>query len=214
MGVMAATPFCYSGMTSHQENTDGVYWIRAPEQYDCLMSARRMEIVDQLANVGPTSVRSLAAMIGVKPSSLYHHIKQLEDVGLIEQAGVRTVNRRIEKLYKTPGAAMRYGLSLEDPKAYEIFKKLGEVQSRQTARDFARGLQSGQVIGSGPQKNAWIYRLVGAPDAVTMAKINEHLEAIAELFWQSTGADNPLIVMSAIVAPVPRQNKTEAVDDV
>lgn len=196
-------------MTPQKDNTEDVYWIRDPEQYECLMSARRMEIVDQLANVGPTSVRSLAVMIGVKPSSLYHHIKQLEGVGLIDQAGTRTVNRRIEKLYKTPGAAMRYGLSLDDPRAYEIFKKLGEVQSRQTARDFARGLKSGQVIGSGPEKNAWIYRLVGAPDAATMAQINEHLEAIAKLFWQSTGKDNPLIVMSAIVAPVPRPNQSE-----
>lgn len=190
-------------MTKDAQNSDQVYWIREPEQFNCLMSARRMEIVDQLANVGPTSIRALATMIAAQPSSLYHHMKQLEDVGLIEEAGTRTVNRRIEKLYKTPGKAMRYGLSLDDPAAYEIYKKLGEVQSRQTARDFARGLKSDKVIAAGEHKNAWIFRLVGAPDPDTMAKINGHLEEIAKLFWSSAGADHPLIVMSAFVAPVP-----------
>jgi len=188
---------------------ENVYWIRGEAQFNCLMSARRMAIIGQLANAGPISIRELAKLIGAKPSALYHHIEQMVAVGLVEEAGSRTVNRRREQLYQTPGSVVRYGLKIGDPEALETFKRLSAVQCRQAERDFARGLESGEVVGEGPGKNAWIFRLVGSPDAAAMAKINSHIEAIADLFWQSAGEDNPLIVMSAVMAPVPQQSSED-----
>lgn len=186
-----------------------VYWIESDAQYECLMSSRRMDIVDLLANVGARSVSEMASLIGVKPSSLYHHVALLLQVGLIELAGTRSVHRRQEKLYKTPGTAMRYGLAFDNPKAIEVYTRLGEVQARQAVRDFRRGFDSGAIVGTGPAKNVWIFRLVGSPDPETMAKINHHIEEIAKLFWGSTGQGNPLIVMSAMMAPLPRVHVTD-----
>ena len=167
-----------------------------------MVSPRRMDIIDLLANVGEKSVREIGKLLGAKPSSLYHHIDLLLGVGLIELAGTRAVNRRQEKLFKTPGTALRYGLSLNNPKSFEIYGKIVSAQARQSARDFKRGLETDAVVGDGPAKNVWIFRLVGAPDAATMEKINHHIEEITKLFWSSTGQGNPLVVMSAIVAPV------------
>lgn len=182
--------------------TDDVYWIRRQEQFDCLKSARRMDIIDLLANVGEKSVREIAELLAAKPSSLYHHIDLLLGAELIETAGTRAVNRRQEKLYKAPGTTLRYGIAFNDPKALQIYGKIAEAQARQSARDFKRGLETGAVVAEGPTKNAWIFRLVGAPDAATMEKINYHIEELAKLFLASTGKDKPLVVMSAIVAPV------------
>ena len=188
---------------------ENVYWIRGKDQYECLMSSRRMAIVGQLANAGPTSIRELAKLIGAKPSALYHHIDQMLAVGLIEEAGTRVINRRQEKLYQTPGSVVRYGLTIGDPDARETYKRISAVQCRQAERDIARGLDSGEITSSGPKKNAWIFRLVGSPNSEQLAKINSHIEAIAELFWDSAGEDNPLIVMSAIMAPVSRTGKQD-----
>jgi len=191
------------------DETDGVYWITRRDQYDCLTSARRMDIIDVLANVGEKPVREIAELLGVKPSSLYHHIDLLLDVELIELAGTRAVNRRQEKLYKTFGANLKYGLALDDPASFEIYGKIASAQARQSARDLQRGLEAGGVVTRGPQKNIWIFRLVGAPDAETMEKINHHIEEIAKLFWGSAGEHNPLVVMSAIIAPVTAGNAPE-----
>ena len=190
-------------MDTLKPDNENVYWIQGKDQYDCLMSARRMAIVGQLANAGAVSIRELAKLIGAKPSALYHHIEQMLSVGLIEEAGTRVINRRQEKLYRTPGSVMRYGLTIGDPDARDTFKRLAAVQCRQAERDFARGLESDEVVGSLPGKNAWIFRLVGSPDAQALEKINGHIMAIADLMWQSAGQDNPLIVMSAVMAPVP-----------
>lgn len=190
-----------------REDDADTYWIKGEEQFECLMSARRLAIVGQLANAGPKSIREIAKLIGAKPSALYHHVEQLLAVGLVEEAGRRIVNRRQEALYQTPGAVMRYGLQLDDPAAADIYKRLAAVQCRQAERDFARGLGSGEIVGEGSAKNAWMFRLVGSPDEETLAKINEHIEAIAELIWSSTGQDNPLIVMSGVMAPMPKQTE-------
>lgn len=192
-----------------ESSDDNTYWITRREQYECLMSARRMDIIDLLANTGARSVREIAALIGVKPSSLYHHIDLLLDVDLIEIAGTRLVNRRQEKLYQAPGRTLRYGLSFDDPLAFSLYSRIGDVQARQSARDLRRGLETDEVVAHGPTKNTWVFRLVGAPDAATMEKINHHLGEIAKLFWSSAGQDNPLIVMSAIMAPVARAHDTE-----
>ena len=189
-----------------RENDKNTYYIQGLDQFECLMSARRLAIVGQLANAGPKSIRELAKLIGAKPSALYHHMDQLLAVGLVEEAGKRVVNRRQEVLYQTPGAVMRYGLQLDDPKALDIYKRLASVQCRQSERDFARALESGEIVGDGTAKNAWMYRLVGAPDAAALEKINSHIEAIAELIWSSAGQDNPLIVVSGLMAPVPRKD--------
>lgn len=187
-----------------KSSDDNTYWITRREQYECLMSARRMDIIDLLANTGPRSVREIAGLMGVKPSSLYHHIELLLDVDLIEISGTRLVNRRQEKLYQAPGRSLRYGLSFDDPLALSLYSRIGDFQARQSARDLRRGLQTDAVVAHGPTKNTWVFRLVGAPDDVTMEKINHHLQEIAKLFWSSAGQDNPLVVMSAIMAPVAR----------
>lgn len=182
------------------------YWISGDEQFECLMSARRLSIVGQLANSGPKSIREIAKLVGAKPSALYHHMELLLGVGLVEEAGKRVVSRRQEVLYQTPGSVMRYGLRMDDPAAIDIYKRLGGVQCRQAERDFVRGLESGEIMGAGPTKNAWLFRLVGAPDDETLEKINGHIEAIADLIWSSVGQDNPLVVISGVMTPVPNQN--------
>lgn len=191
----------------HQSDDENTYWIQGDAQFECLMSARRLAIVGQLANSGPKSIRELAKLVVAKPSALYHHMEQLLAVGLVEEAGKRVINRRQEILYRTPGSVMRYGLRMDDPAAIDIYKRLGAVQCRQSERDFVRGLESGEINGAGPTKNAWLFRLVGAPDDETLEKINGHIEAIAELIWSSAGQDNPLVVMSGVMAPVPRQDE-------
>jgi len=190
----------------YSRDTENTYWIQGDEQFECLMSSRRLSIVGQLANSGAKSIRELAKLVGAKPSALYHHVEQLLAVGLVEEGGKRVVNRRQEILYRTPGSVMRYGLRMDDPAAMDIYKRLVAAQCRQSERDFVRGLESGEIVGAGPLKNAWLFRLVGAPDNETLEKINGHIEAIAELIWSSAGQDNPLVVISGVMTPVPRQS--------
>ena len=89
-------------MTNDRSQT---YWIMTPDQLAAMASPRRQDIVDRLAATGPLSVKELAAQIGARPPALYHHIERLLEVGLIVEAGTRTVRRKRETALRDAGAA-------------------------------------------------------------------------------------------------------------
>lgn len=179
-----------------------VYYTREPRQLETLVSVRRGEIVDYLAGTGPATIKQVAAALGMRASALYHHFQLLEEVGLVIDAGTRMEHGKPARLYRTPGVQMRWGIGLLDPKHAKLWHKLNSAQARQSERDFKRGLKSADAVTEGPGKNLRTFRLVGRPDADALAEINEHLEAIAELIWNSADGDGTPIAVSCVVAPL------------
>lgn len=179
-----------------------VYYTREPRQLELLVSARRGEIVDYLAGTGQATIKQVADALGMRPSALYHHFQLLEEVGLVLDAGTRMEHGKPARLFKTPGVQMRWGIGLLDPKHAKLWHKLNSAQARQSERDFRRGLKSKEAVTEGPGKNLRTFRIVGRPDEAALAKINEHLEAIAELVWDSADGDGPPIAVSCVVAPL------------
>lgn len=176
------------------------YWVTDPRQLMFALSPRRQDIVDHLAAAGPLSVRELAGRIGAKPSALYHHIKALLDVGLLLEAGSRATGGRTEKLYRTPAPRMRLYRALQDPANHRLFVQIVAALSRQAARDFERGVASPRANTSGEGRNLGMCRMIGAPDAEALAKINGHLDAVMELMWGSA-AGPERISLSWVMAP-------------
>ncbi len=179
-----------------------VYYITRPEQRDLLASTRLQPIGDLLSIKGPMSVKEIAVALGQRPSALYHHINKAVNVGLIVEAGSRVVNRRKEFLYDTPAVKMRFGFSVADKKQRKLWRKIQTAHSRQSDRDFTKALTEADIVDDGPQRNLRTFRLVGTPDPDALAEINQKIEEIGELMWQSAGQDNPLIAITCVVAPL------------
>lgn len=179
-----------------------VYYTREPRQLALLVSPRRGEIVDFLAGTGPATIKQVAAALGVRASALYHHFQLLEQAGLVVDAGTRLEHGKPARLFKTPGVQMRWGIGLLDTQHAALWDKLNAAQCRQTERDFRRGLKAPDAVADGPGKNLRTFRLVGRPDAKALAAINEHLEAIADLIWNSADGDGNPIAVSCVVAPL------------
>lgn len=78
-----------------------------PPQRDALASPLRLEIFGHFASAEPLSARELAQRMGRSPSSLYYHLHQLVEVGLLRQAGERPRGSRTETLYERVGSALR-----------------------------------------------------------------------------------------------------------
>lgn len=179
-----------------------VYYIRDPRQLALLVSVRRGEIVDCLAGTGPATIRQVAAALGMRASALYHHFQLLEEAGLVVAAGTRLEHGKPARLYRTPCVQMRWGIGLLDPEHAETWRKLNAAQCRQSERDFARGLESADAVAEGPGKNLRSFRIVGRPDAETLAAINRHLDQITELLWASADGDGTPVVVSCVGAPL------------
>jgi DNA-binding transcriptional ArsR family regulator len=184
------------------------FWVLGQAQLRCLVSARRHDIVDQLAARGPMSVREVAAAIHARPSALYYHLRELVRVGLVVEAGHQVVRRKRQQLFATPAPRMRFFRALQDPRNTPIFVRIAASMTRQMHRDFRGGIRSPWAVRSGAGRNLGLFRLVGSPDPRTLRRINERLAEVAELFWASAGSSGEVVSLAWIMAPVgPRARK-------
>jgi DNA-binding transcriptional ArsR family regulator len=161
------------------------YWILGRSQLAALTSARRLDILDRLAASGPSSVREFAGTIGMAPSAVYHHLRRLEQAGLVVEAGTRRVGRRVERVYRAAAPRMRLIRALAEPAHRKALRRIVTAMCRQMDRDFASALRRTDTRSNGKGRNLGFFRLVGAPGPRDLARINAHLAAVAEILWQA-----------------------------
>ncbi len=179
------------------------YWIERPDQIAALTSVRRQDIADRMAASGPMSIKELADQIGVQPSALYHHIRKMVEVGLVIEAGTRTVRRRRERLYNAPGRRMRLRRALAGRKHQRLMEDVVAALTRQMDRDFRTGGRSRIRQAEGERRNYGFFRLIGRPGPAELERINACLHEIAELLWENQDPDAELLCLGWVMAPLP-----------
>jgi DNA-binding transcriptional ArsR family regulator len=180
------------------------YWVLQRKQLRSLVSQRRLEIIDRLVAAGPLSAKDLARLVGAQPSALYHHLRQLMEVGLVVEAGYRVVRRRREVLYMTRAPRIRLFRALRDPNNAREMTRITATMTRQMSRDFRRGIKSPAARPSGTLQNLGFMRLLASPSPATLRRINQYLAEIGELLFTSTDARYEPLSLAWIMAPVQR----------
>ena len=79
-----------------------------PDQMEALASGRRSDIFDDLRASGAASIAEMAKRLECSPKALYHHVRLLQDVGLVRLKAVRQGKRREEAVFEpvTTGTLM------------------------------------------------------------------------------------------------------------
>lgn len=180
------------------------YWVLQRKQLSSLVSQRRLEIIDRLVAAGPLAAKELARLVGAQPSALYHHLRQLMEVGLVVEAGSRVVRRRREVLYMTRAPRIRLFRALRDPSNAREMISITATMARQMSRDFRRGIRSPEARPSGALQNLGFMRLLASPSPATLRRINRYLAEIGELLFTSTDARYEPLSLAWIMAPVQR----------
>jgi DNA-binding transcriptional ArsR family regulator len=121
-------------------------------QTGLVISPARLEILEALGALGRASARELAAHLGRPPGAVYHHVRTLEQAGLIVEVEVRRGSRRPEVVYA--GAAARLAVTVgASPSGDRQALRTLQAVLRQAGRDveaaFARGpaLLKGRFYG-------------------------------------------------------------------
>jgi DNA-binding transcriptional ArsR family regulator len=184
------------------------YWILGRAQLTALTSPRRQDLLDRLAAAGPSSVREVAAGIGMAPSAVYHHLRRLERAHLVVEAGSRRVGRRVERIYRAVAPRMRLLKALGDPAHRKTMRRVVAALCRQMDRDFALAAPRPDAKTAGARRNLGFFRLVAAPGAKDLARVNAHLAAIAEILWRAApparGRKAPPLAFAWTLSPVGR----------
>ena len=185
-------------------NDPETYWILDPGQIEGVSSAIRMTLIDRLAADGPMSPEELASAAVLKPTAVYHHIKKLLRLRLVETAGQRTQPgaKKPQTLYKTPAPRMRLIRAFLDADNADRLSGAAAALLRQADRDFCGGFDQPAPKSEGPDRNHGFFRVAARPNAETLARINGHLNAISDLLWESNDPESPPLALSWVIAPL------------
>lgn len=186
------------------------YWILDPSQIECLASATRMTLLDRLAAEGPMSPDDLAHAAALKPTAVYHHVKKLLRVGLVEACGQRRQPgaRKPQTLYRTPAPRMRLIKAFGDAANATRLSNAAAALLRQCERDFADAFTMPTARADGDTRNHGFFRLAARPDAETLRQVNAHLNAIAELLWTANDPAAEPVSLAWSMAPLPETQPT------
>lgn len=172
-------------------------------EIDLLASPTRIEIVDTLEAFGEAvSVAELAVALGRPADSLYYHLRQLADGGLVEEEAAPEGRRYRSRTRKGDRLRLRYR-----PGATANAEAVGRVAAsvlRVAGRDFERALADPATVVEGPRRELWAARGKGWVDAAELAEINRLLARLMELV-QKPAAERPrgkLVALTWVLAPV------------
>jgi len=81
------------------------YWIDDAETFEVLADPTRLAILE--LTMVPRSVTEIAEAMGVPRTRLYHHVKLLEEAGMIAVAETRQAGAMTEKIYQAAAQGYR-----------------------------------------------------------------------------------------------------------
>jgi DNA-binding transcriptional ArsR family regulator len=188
-------------------STPTTYWIDTPAQIETLASPLRHDIGDRLAALGPLTVQSLARALGRRPTSIYHHLKQLEAVGLVRAVKVEGVRGRPAQVYESVATRMRLARAARKPANRRPLARAGAAAALRAARDYGKGFHLPHWAIEGAGRNHWFFRVVARPSPKRLERINRLFDELAELVLTPDPAPGPMISVAWFLSPVGSDTK-------
>jgi len=173
-----------------------------PVQVRALIAPARQELVDVLESAGPSSVAELGALLGRPADALYHHLRRLEKVGLVQEHERRKNGRHAFAVYELSRRPVRLSYAAPN-RAPDIARVVASAQ-RVTWREFRRALTAGSGVAEGPLRTLRGGRAKGWVTPRQLTRVNELLEELMTTLASGTpGEDATPISVSFLLAPSP-----------
>lgn len=191
-----------------------LYWVTRKEQLDALASAVRLDILDRMVALGPLSVKTLSASMGMKPTAIYQHLQKLERLELVRSTRTTGARGRPAAVYEAAGTRVRLARAPLTTENRKPMAKIARAVAGQAAKDYSRAFASDSWRIEGPTRNHWHFRGLMRPSRQRLAKINALFDQLAELIWTSDSSPGKqLISVAWFLAPVgarPRRRRVRS----
>jgi DNA-binding transcriptional ArsR family regulator len=170
-------------------------------QLESLNSPIRLAIIQRLEVDKKATVRDLAHRMGRAATALYHHIRELEEVGLLRIAGERKGTRRPEAVYAMVAPYLSSAKAVKTEKGREIYSRSSGRVADAAARAFSSAVQHGDARFDGANRNAAIRFYVLRADKKKLARLNQILRALEEIACHSC-EEGEEIQLSILLSPI------------
>ncbi|MFT5422335.1 MAG: putative ArsR family transcriptional regulator [Phycisphaerales bacterium] len=173
------------------------------EQLRVLASPVRIAIHLMLINQGEASVKEIGEQLGRSVPTLYRHLDELEQVGLIRASGTRGTRTRHAKLYSAVnGRRFKLLQGLDTDELVGTFADVVKTQTRQAAREISSAMQRGDAATTGKRRSTHFTTQMGWLTNTQLEELNTHLAAIDRLFDDAQrGPGRTHIATTVVVRP-------------
>ncbi|MDF1809512.1 MAG: helix-turn-helix domain-containing protein [Phycisphaerales bacterium] len=194
-------------MSKKNKPLKNLHIIYDPSEMWVLSSPIRVEVLNTVCGLEECSAAQIAAFTGRSRTSLYPHIEQLVEAGLLIESDVRLAGKRYEQLYRPIARTVATKHNSKDPENVAYHQAYGNAVGRLMARlhERATGHPEAVVRGELRDTNAGIH--TAWVDDDDLKEINSLIERIWEISRNSEPSENKrLINVGIMIAPDARNN--------
>lgn len=180
--------------------------IGEPRQIRALASPIRQDILDVVTAVGPCSVAELSETLGRPADGLYYHLRLLLKVGLLVEASSDGNPMRFDAAGKD--MYLKYDPG-DGANRRAVLRAIGSAL-RRTQRGFRAAYDPDVAVVTGPQRNLWAGRMLGALSKRELAEVNRLLRQLIGVMQAGRrersrgGTERVMHELTFVLAPSPR----------
>jgi DNA-binding transcriptional ArsR family regulator len=177
-------------------------------QLESLTSPTRLAIVQRLEIDREATARELAQRMGRPVTALYHHLKQLEDAGVLRVVAERRGSRRPEAVYAMVGDYLSTAKAVKTAQGRRTYGRAAARVADAGVRAFSAAVARGAPRFDGEHRNAMVKYYLLRADGRKLARLNRLLDELDALAVQSS-ADGEEIHLTVLLAPLaPKGRRT------
>ncbi|HEY8949774.1 MAG TPA: helix-turn-helix domain-containing protein [Rhizomicrobium sp.] len=171
-------------------------------QLENLSSPVRLAIVQRLEMDREATARELSERMGRPVTALYHHLQQLEDVGVLRVVGERKGPRRPEAIYALVADQLSTADVVKTRKGRETLGQGAIRVADAGSRAFARAMTQMEPRFEGSQRNAMVRYFVLRANKAKLAELNRLIDEL-DAAASDPGEDGEEIQLTWILTPMP-----------
>jgi len=177
-------------MPSHQPpQTVPFFVVEDIETMQALANPVRWEVLDAVGALGECSAADIAEFTARARTSLYPHIQQLVECGLVYETGTRLMGKRYEQLYRPKATMIGTRIDQDDQDNIDYHISFANALARLLARKHERAAKEPGVQPRSSKRNhhcgghsVWV-------DQNQLAKLNAMIEDIWKFCEDSRPGD-------------------------
>lgn len=174
-------------------------------QLESLTSPVRLAIVQRMEIDKEVTARELAQRMGRPVTSIYHHLKQLEAVGVLRVVAERKGPRRPEAVYAMVGDYLSSAEAVRTQKGRQTYSRTAARVAEAGARAFSAAVADGNPRFDGEHRNTTARYYVLRADKRKITRINKLLRELEDAALHSC-EDGEAIQLTILLSPLPSKD--------
>lgn len=167
-----------------------------------LASPIRVDVLNAVCSLEECSVAEVAEFTGRSRTSLYPHIEQLVEAGLIIESEKRLAGKRYEQLYVPIARSVATKHNIKDPDNVAYHQAYGNAVGRLMSRLHERATSSPKSVVRGPNRDTHAGLYSAWVNDEELEEINELLGRLWDICKGShPGDDKRLVSLGVVLAP-------------